>query len=97
MNTQRNSSTKKIGERVTLYVKPEHRDLIQWALDYTGAASVSEAVLSAIAMLKAEQKEKQLKALDEIHGIWKDDPLIDEALKELEEGRESWRKRVEEY
>jgi len=82
-------------ERLTLYVKPEHRELVQWAQEYTQAKSVSEAIFSALADLKTLIRERRLQALEETHGIWKDDAGIADAFKELEEGWEKWRNQVE--
>ena len=82
-------------QRLTLYVKPEHQKLIQWAQAYTQANSLSEAVLSALADLKALIKERQLQALEQTHGLWKDDPKIAEAFQELDEGWQAWRKKLE--
>jgi predicted RNase H-like HicB family nuclease len=44
----------------------------------------------------APNKERLLQALDEIHGIWRDDDRVIEALKELEEGWEKWRRQLDE-
>ncbi|MCI0439015.1 MAG: hypothetical protein L0177_07755 [Chloroflexi bacterium] len=98
MKKQKRDSTKTSApERLTLYVKPEHQALLNWVQDYARAKSLSEAVFSVLAEFKALVKERQMQALRETHGIWKDDPLIDDALKELEEGWEKWRRQVEEY
>ncbi len=82
--------------RLTLYVKPEHQELIEWVQHHTQAPSLSEAVFSALSELKALIKERQLQALEQTHGLWKDDPHIAEAFKDLEEGWERWRKQLEE-
>jgi hypothetical protein len=82
-------------ERLTLYVKPEHQELVRWVQEYTEAKSLSEAVFLALAELKKVIKERQLEALEQTHGIWKDDPEIENAFKELEEGWEAWRRQLE--
>lgn len=78
------------SERVTLYVKPEHRGLLAWAREYTQARSLSEAVFAALADLKARVKARQLQALEETHGIWEDDSQVEGALEELEKGWRTW-------
>jgi hypothetical protein len=82
-------------ERLTLYVRPEHKALLQWVQEYTQARSLSEAVFSALADLKASIKARQLQALEETQGIWKDDANIAAAFKEVEEGWERWRRQLE--
>ncbi|MCX8104011.1 MAG: hypothetical protein N3E42_06255 [Candidatus Bipolaricaulota bacterium] len=81
--------------RLTLYVKPEHHELLHWAQEHTQAKSLSEAVFSALSELKALIKERQLQALEHTHGLWKDDPNIARAFKDLEKGWERWRKQLE--
>ncbi len=81
--------------RLTLYVKPEYRELLEWVQHHTQAHSLSEAVFSALSELKALLKERQLQALEQTHGLWKDDPHIGQAFKDLEEGWERWRKQLE--
>jgi len=81
--------------RLTLYVKPAHRELIEWVQEYTQAESLSEAVFSALADLKTLIKERRLQALKESHGIWEDDPKVAEAFQELEEGWQRWREHLE--
>lgn len=81
--------------RLTLYVKPEYQELLEWAQEHTRAKSLSEAVFSALSELKALIKERQLQALERTHGLWKDDPKIARAFKELEEGWARWRKQLE--
>lgn len=39
--------------------------------------------------------ERQLQALQQTHGIWKDDPHIAEAFKDLAKGWERWRAQLE--
>lgn len=85
----------KKSERLTLYVKPEYRELLEWVQHYTQAQSLSEAVFSALSELKALIKERQLQALEQTHGLWKDDPHIAEVFRELEEGWERWQKQLE--
>ncbi len=92
---KRSSKAASIPQRLTLYVKPQHRELVCWVQAYTQADSLSEAVFSALAELKALIKERQLQALAQTHGIWKGDPKIAEAFKELEAGWEAWRKQLE--
>ncbi len=82
-------------ERLTLYVKPEHQELLSWACKHTQAKSLSEAVFAALKELKTLIRERQLQALHQAHGLWKDDPKIAEAFKELEEGWERWRDQLE--
>lgn len=82
-------------ERLTLYVKPEYQALVQWVQEYTQADSLSEAVFSALANLKALMRGRTLKALEQTHGVWRDDPKIAEAFKELEERWEAWRQQLE--
>jgi hypothetical protein len=82
-------------ERLTLYVRPEYKALLQWAQEYTQARSLSEAVFSALADLKALVKARQLQALEETQGMWKDDANIADAFKEVEEGWEKWRGQLE--
>lgn len=55
--------------RLTLYVKPEHQELIEWVQHHTQAPSLSEAVFSALSELKALMKERQLQALEQTHGL----------------------------
>ena len=82
-------------ERLTLYVKPEYQALVQLVQEYSQADSLSEAVFSALADLKTLMRERSLQALEQTHGIWKDDPKIAEAFKELEAGWEAWRQQLE--
>lgn len=82
-------------ERVTLYVKPEHRELLEWARAYTQARSLSEAVFSALADLKVRVKAGQIRALEETQGMWRDDPRIAEAFAELEKGWKAWHSSLE--
>jgi hypothetical protein len=84
-----------VSERLTLYVKPQHRELVEWVQEYTQADSLSEAVFSALADLKVLISERRLQALAQTYGIWKGDPKVREAFKELEEGWEGWRKQLE--
>lgn len=86
---------KKAPTRLTLYVKPQHQALLRWAQEHTRAASLSEAVFSALAELQALLKKRQLQALEATHGIWKDDPRIQEAFQELEAEWKAWRERIE--
>lgn len=81
--------------RLTLYVKPEHREVLEWVQHHTQAPSLSEAVFSALSELKALIKERQIQALEQTHGIWKDDPHIAKAFKELEEEWARWRTQLE--
>lgn len=81
--------------RLTLYVKPEHQELLEWVQHHTQASSLSEAVFAALSELKALIKERQFQALEQTHGIWKDDPHIAEAFKDLEKGWERWRAQLE--
>lgn len=81
--------------RLTLYVKPEYRELLEWVQHHTQASSFSEAVFSALSELKALIKERQFQALEQTHGIWKDDPCIAKAFKELEEEWARWRAQLE--
>jgi hypothetical protein len=83
------------SERLTLYVKPEHQELLQWVQQHTLAHSLSEAVFSALSELKALVRERQLQALEQTYGLWKDDPQIAEAFKELEKGWQRWRDQLE--
>nr|BAL56213.1 hypothetical conserved protein [uncultured Acetothermia bacterium]BAL58175.1 hypothetical conserved protein [uncultured Acetothermia bacterium]BAL59913.1 hypothetical conserved protein [Candidatus Acetothermum autotrophicum] len=83
------------SERLTLYVKPEYQELLKWAQQHTQAQSLSEAVFSALRELRALIKERQLQALAQTHGLWKDDPQIAQAFEELERGWEGWRKQLE--
>ena len=92
---KRHSTTSPTPARLTLYVRPEHQELIQWVQQYSQAKSLSEAVFSVLNELRAVVEEKQLQALEETHGIWKDDPKIAQAFKELEEGWRRWRKQLE--
>lgn len=85
----------KSQERITLYIRPEHRGLLQWARDYTQASSTSEAIWQALRTLRDSVREQQLRALEQNHGIWKDDPQIEEAFRELETGWGEWQKRLE--
>jgi hypothetical protein len=85
----------KSQERITLYIRPEHRGLLQWAKEYTQADSISEAVWQALRALRDSVKGRHLRALEETHGIWRDDPQIEEAFRELEAGWEEWQKRLE--
>lgn len=82
-------------QRVTLYVKPEHQELIRWVKAYTQADSLSEAVLSALGDLKALLKERQLQALAESQGIWEGDPAMAEALGDTEAEWETWREKMD--
>ncbi len=81
--------------RLTLYVKPEHQELLEWVQHYTQAHSLSEAVFAALSELKALIRERQVQALEQTHGLWKDDPHIAKAFRDLEEGWERWRKQLE--
>lgn len=83
------------SERLTLYVKPEYQELLKWVQQHTPANSLSEAVFSALSELKALVRERQLQALEQTYGLWKDDPQIAEAFKELEEGWERWHNQLE--
>lgn len=93
---QRASMAAPAPERLTIYVRPEHKVLVQWVQEYTQARSISEAVFSALADLKALVKARQLQALEETQGLWKDDANIADAVKEVEEGWEKWRRHLEE-
>jgi hypothetical protein len=84
-----------VPERLTLYVKPQYHELVEWVQEYTQADSLSEAVFAALADLRALIRERRLQALEQTHGIWKGDPKIRGAFKELEEGWEGWRKQLE--
>lgn len=83
------------AQRVTLYVKCEHQELIRWAKAYTRADSLSEAVLSALGDLKALHKQRQLQALAQTQGIWEGDPEMAEALGDMETEWETWRKKLD--
>lgn len=84
-----------VSGRLTLYVKPEHQKLLEWAQEYTQAKSLSEAVFVALADLKALLRARQIEVLEQTHGIWKDDAKIATAFAELEEGWQAWRKQLE--
>lgn len=77
--------------RLSLHVTPERRQLLQWAQEHTQARSQSEAVFLALAELRSLVKEKRLQALERIHDAWKDDPRVEQAFRELDEGWRQWR------
>ncbi len=64
------------SERRTLYVKPEHQEPLEWVQHHTQAHSLSEAVFAALSELKALIRERQVQALEQAHGLWKDDSPI---------------------
>lgn len=95
MARARKTSASTSPVRLTLYVRPEQQELLHWAQEHTQARSLSESVFAALAELKALVREKRLQALEQAHGIWKDDTRIEEAFRELEEGWDKWRRQVE--
>ncbi len=81
------------GKRVTLYLKRE--DLLEWVRRYTGKESLSEAVTAALAELQAMVAQRRAEVLDRFRGIWAGDPEIAAAFRELDEGWQEWRRRLE--
>lgn len=93
--TKKYLQAESIPQRLTLYVKPQHRELLRWVQAHAKADSLSEAVFLALAELKTLTKEKQLRAFAHTRGIWEGDEKIAEAFEELESGWEGWRRQVD--
>ncbi len=84
-------SSKAGSRRITLYVPRGQERLLEWARKHTGAASLSEAVLRALAEMMAMVEERQRQALKGLHGLWRDAPEAEQALRETEADWEQWR------
>lgn len=85
--------------RLTIYLgEKERQKLLEWAKDFTHARSASEAIFSALTLLKAQKvvsrKKEALKALDRVQGKWANNRKIDEALASLEKGWSDWNNRA---
>ncbi len=78
------------GSRITLYAKPEHRVLLRWVTLHTGKQSLSEAVLTALSELQDLLARQRSQALEKAHGMWGEDPAVERAFRELEEGWKAW-------
>lgn len=86
---------KNANARLTIYLGgPQRRRLLEWAKDFTRAASDSEAIFSALEILRNEfvQKHKQTRAsaFKKIKGIWANNSRIEQAFKEVEKGWANW-------
>lgn len=82
-------------QRLTLYVKPEHQALLHWAQTHTQASSMTEAVFQALDELRILIKERRSKALEQAHGMWKENRAIGKAFQEVEAGWEAWQRKLE--
>lgn len=74
--------------RTTIYVRDP--ELLRWAVAYTGASSVSEAVERALGELRRLVAERRRQALERLHGRWADEPAVEAALAELHAGWQTW-------
>jgi len=78
------------ARRVTIYLRPEDADLLEWVRRYTGAGSLSEAVAAALKELQSAVSRRRQEALAALFGVWSDAPQVDEAFRELEAGWSEW-------
>ncbi len=85
----------KSPERLTLYVKSEHRELLLWVRQHTQAGSLSEAVFQALAELRSLVRKRNYHAWKRSHGLWKDAPEVEQAFQELEAEWRAWQRRLE--
>jgi len=78
--------------RITIYAaQEERRELLRKLLAYTKAKSLSEAVFIALAeFVKTQEEQGGAELPEESRGAWADDPLVEKALEELEEGWKRW-------
>ncbi len=73
-----------MGVRKTLYFrKPEN---LEWAVRYTGARSVSEAVEQVLEEFRRIVQERRRNALARAHGVWAEDEAVEQTLRELQKG-----------
>lgn len=85
--------------RLTIYLGgAERTKLLTWTKDFTHAKSDSEAIFTALAILKGEiekqKKTARLKLAEKTRGIWAEDAKIQDALKDVRRGWKSWDKRL---
>lgn len=78
--------TRRTGRRVAIYVRPEELPLLEWAKQYTGKSSMSEAVVAALEALRLGVRERRVRLLQQTQGMWARDEGVEKAFRELEEG-----------
>lgn len=82
------------ARRVTIYLRPEDADLLDWVRRHTGTDSVSEAVAAALKELQTAIARERQKALAALFGVWAGNSQVDEAFEELEAGWSGWSRRL---
>ncbi len=83
-----------MGRRVTIYLRAEDADLLEWVRRHTGKESLSEAVAAALRELRTLTARERQEALAGAWGVWAGDERVAEAFKELEAGWSEWSRRL---
>lgn len=92
-------SSIKSHERLTIYLGGTQRyDLLEWTRNFTHAKSDSEAIFSALELLKEQvekkRKEQRMRLADKTKGIWAGNKEVGKAFKEMKHGWTAWDKRL---